>query len=179
MEFFVSNDEVWCQTENGMERLDENNETLINYMYDKIYNFYPDAYKSLSEWYAKSKYNLQYMKFLCVRRFCKCNFGLLDTTIHDCDIKKNFHFEKVCCPLRGECKYEGIVCLPKFNSTLSDAEKRVMKLFFVGKDVNEIAEELYLSPNTVKNHRKSVYLKLGIHTNVEFVKYAQEHNLFK
>ena len=63
-----------------------------------------------------------------VRRFCKCNFGELDNTSRDIDKKGGFNFERVKCPMRGECKYEGIICNPQFNSRISDAEMRVMRL---------------------------------------------------
>ena len=80
--------------------------------------------------------------------------------------------------MRGECRFEGVVCFPKFNTRLSDSELRVMKLVYEGKSKEDIAEELYLSPNTIKNHIKSVYLKLGIHEKAEFIQYANRNNLF-
>ena len=49
---------------------------------------------------------------------------------------------------------------------------------YCGKDKDEIAENLFLSPHTVKNHIKSAYCKLGIHEKSEFIKYANAHNLF-
>lgn len=177
-EFFISDDKVWCQTEEGMEQLSEGSH-LVTEMFEVIQEYYPEAYKALSQWYANSIPNLPYFKFLCVQRFCKCNFGRLDTTREDIDVCGRFHFEKVSCPLRGECRYEGCVCSPKFNSKLSDAEMRVMRCLYEGMTLNEAAEKCYLSPNTAKNHRKSVYTKLGISSNVEFVRYANEHNLFK
>ena len=145
-EFFISGSDVWCQTENGVECLDESNAGLVDYLFESIKRFYPLAFKALSECYSKSQMNLPYFKFLCARRFSKCNFGSLDTTREDVDVSGRFHFEKVICPLRGECKYEGCICMPKFDSCLSEAELRVMKLFYRGKNANEIAEEL----NTAK-----------------------------
>lgn len=81
--------------------------------------------------------------------------------------------------MRGECKYEGIICNPQFNSRISDAEMRVMRLVYDGIDNDEIADRLYLSPHTVKNHIKSVYLKLDIHGKSDFIQYAHKNNLFK
>ena len=46
-------------------------------------------------------------------------------------------------------------------------------------DNDEIADRLYLSPHTVKNHIKSVYIKLNIHEKSEFIQYAHKNNLFK
>lgn len=84
------------------------------------------------------------------RRFAKCNFGNLDSTVEDINNNGKVNFEHVQCPLRGECKYEDIICNPQFNSSLSDAEMRVMKLVYDGKSNDDIADSLYLSPHTVK-----------------------------
>ena len=80
--------------------------------------------------------------------------------------------------MRGECAYEGIICCPKFNSNLSPAEKRVMKLFYDGRSREEIASDLFLSPETVKNHIKNSYFKLGVHEKAEFIRYANINHLF-
>lgn len=80
--------------------------------------------------------------------------------------------------MRGECALEGIVCMPRFNSTISDGEMRVMRLVYQGLDIPAIADQLYLSPNTIKNHIKSVYKKLGIHEKADFIRYANNNNLF-
>lgn len=139
---------------------------------------YPEAYQSLSECYRKSATNVSYYRYLIVRRFCKCNFGKLDTAELDCKPSVSFSFEKVQCPLRGECPLEGKVCMPKFNSSLSKKELDVMRLIYEGCNNDEVASRLYLSPFTVKNHIKSVYSKLGIHEKSEFIQYANKNNLF-
>ena len=54
-----------------------------------------------------------------------------------------------------------------------------MQLVYEGFNNEDIAERLYLSPHTVKNHIKSVYLKLDIHEKSEFIQYAHKNNLFK
>ena len=90
-----------------------------------------------------------------------------------------FHFEKVSCPLRGECPYDGKICMPKFDCKLSPAEERVMELYYQGNDKDEISEILFVSPGTVKLQIKSSYLKLGVHSKAEFVKYANEHNMYQ
>ena len=48
-----------------------------------------------------------------------------------------------------------------------------------GKKDEEIAEALFISSHTVKNHRKNVFRKLSIHSMAEFMRYANEKNLFK
>ena len=62
---------------------------------------------------------------------------------------------------------------------MSDAERRVMELVYNGINNEKIADKLFLSPNTVKQHIKSVYAKLDIHSRGDFVKYAKENDLFQ
>ena len=38
----------------------------------------------------------------------------------------------------------------------------------------EIAERLYLSPNTVRFHLKNIYAKLGVHTRADAVQRAKD-----
>lgn len=178
VEFYIFNKELWylCNGENKI--VSESDTELIGTILEKIMHLYPESYKALSKEYEKSALNVPYYQYLIVRRFCKCNFGTLDNTRSDIDLQGNFNFECVSCPLRGECKYEGIICNPKLNTKLSDAELRVMKLLYEGIGTSEAASILYLSPDTIKRHYKSVYRKLEISSLSEFVKYADKHNLF-
>lgn len=179
VEFYIYEDELWCLYPDGTnDKVTEHCITLVKETLDIIRNCYPGAYKALMECYKKSAGNIPYFQFLMVNRFCKCNFGSLDSTHKDIDASGHFHFERPNCPLRGECKYENVICNPTFNSRLSDAELRVMKLVYEGLSNEEVADKLYLSPHTVKNHIKSVYLKLGIHEKSEFIQYAHNNHLF-
>lgn len=179
VEFYIFNKELWCIS-NGVNKLITEQETeLVGMILQKIMTLYPNAYKALAEEYKRSASNVPYYQYLMVRRFCKCNFGTLDNTKRDIDIQGNFNFECVSCPLRGECINEGVICNPKLNTKLSDAEMRVMKLLYEGNSPSDIASILYLSPDTVKSHYKTSYKKLGIRNGLtEFVKYASTHNLF-
>lgn len=180
IEFYILNDELWYHTDEGeTAKLEPGMNAVVQKMVDLIREFYPDAYKSLSKHYEKSSSNVGYYLYLIVRRFCKCNFGKLDTTRDDIDRSGRFNFEKVECPLRGECSMQGIVCQPRFNSKISKAEMDVMKLYYDGLDIEEIAQSLFISPETVKTHRKNVYLRLGIHDKAEFVKYADKNEIFR
>jgi LuxR family maltose regulon positive regulatory protein len=46
---------------------------------------------------------------------------------------------------------------------LSQAETRVLRYLPTSLSVAEIAEQLYLSPNTVRTHMRHLYAKLGVH----------------
>ncbi len=179
LEFYIFEDELWCMFPDGKnERVTDSSTELVKELLSVIREQYSDAYEALMECYKKSAGNVPYFQFLMVNRFCKCNFGNLDNTTKDISREGGFNFERVPCPLRGECKYEGIICGAKFNSKLSAAEIRVMKLVYDGCNNEDIADKLYLSLHTVKNHIKSAYLKLGLHEKSEFIRYANSHNLF-
>jgi len=52
---------------------------------------------------------------------------------------------------------------------LSPRELEVARLLAMGKAVGEVASALDLSPNTVRNHVKSVFVKLRVHSQVELL----------
>ena len=178
VEFYIYNDELWCKSGDKNFIVDESCTEVVSYILDKVRTCYPKAYAALEKCYAKSSPNPRYYQFLMARRFCKCCFSPLDTTSYDIGDLGSMNFEKVPCPLRGECSYEGCICMPQFDSHLSRAELRVMRMLYEGYSKEAIAETLFVSPGTVKNQIKNAYLKLGVHSEAEFVKYANEHNLF-
>jgi LuxR family maltose regulon positive regulatory protein len=64
-----------------------------------------------------------------------------------------------------------------FGQELSEAEARVLDRLLEGLSVGEVASELWLSPNTVKTHRRGIYRKLGVHSREELVERAAELGL--
>ena len=50
---------------------------------------------------------------------------------------------------------------------LSERETEILRLVAQGHDNTEIAQELYLSPSTVKNHVSSILDKLGVDSRVQ------------
>jgi DNA-binding NarL/FixJ family response regulator len=58
------------------------------------------------------------------------------------------------------------------KSTLTDREWEVLDLICEGSTTREIAEALYLSPETVNSHAKSVLKKLGVHSRAAAVEAA-------
>lgn len=59
-----------------------------------------------------------------------------------------------------------------FNKVLSDREQEILGLCGLGHSNEEIAELLSLSANTVKNHRRSIMAKLGLHGTPKLMRYA-------
>ena len=56
---------------------------------------------------------------------------------------------------------------PAWFENLSKSERRVLRLLYMGKENKEIADELNLAVQTVKNHVGTIYKKLGIHSRDE------------
>lgn len=178
-EFFTFNNEVWFRLPNGVsDRLTESHIEIIASTLDRIEKFYPQAYYALCKEYERCKPNLQFFRYRVVSRFCRCNFGNIDN-VPDIDVSGRFNFEHVSCPLRGECRFEYVICHPAFDHQITDAEMRVLRLWYMGKRKEDIAEELYLSIHTVNNHIRNAFVRLGIHEKAEFIKYAETHNLFR
>jgi LuxR family maltose regulon positive regulatory protein len=63
------------------------------------------------------------------------------------------------------------------SGLLSDRELDVLHLMSKRKSNKEIAAELYISYETVKNHAKSIYRKLDVHSRREAVARAQDLGL--
>jgi LuxR family maltose regulon positive regulatory protein len=60
---------------------------------------------------------------------------------------------------------------------VSPAEQRVLRLLATTLTQREIANELFVSPNTVKTHARVIYRKLGVSSRAEAVAAAHELNL--
>lgn len=63
------------------------------------------------------------------------------------------------------------------NIWLSDRERELLKLISEGLTNVEIAEEIYLSPETIKGYRKNLLLKLGAKNTAVLVKMAIEQKM--
>lgn len=58
---------------------------------------------------------------------------------------------------------------PSAIDTLTRREKDVLQLLMDGRRVVSIARDLYLSPQTVRNHLKAIFRKLGAHSQAELL----------
>lgn len=63
------------------------------------------------------------------------------------------------------------------HEKLSDREYQVLVLMASGKAVKEIAEELFISSNTVSTYRARILAKMGMRTNAELTSYAVKNQL--
>lgn len=64
---------------------------------------------------------------------------------------------------------------PQGDTLFTDREMDVLRLLKDGLTSAEIAEELYISVNTVDTHRKSLMRKAEVGSTVELLFFAQEH----
>ena len=62
-------------------------------------------------------------------------------------------------------------------AVLSKREIDVLRVMARGYTNSKIAEELFITEQTVKNHVSSIFSKLGVETRVEAVLYALRHGL--
>jgi LuxR family maltose regulon positive regulatory protein len=65
------------------------------------------------------------------------------------------------------------------NEILSEREIEILKLIYKGRKNGDIANELYLSVNTIKTHLLNIYTKLDVHNRMEAVIRAQELKLLE
>ena len=59
------------------------------------------------------------------------------------------------------------------DEQLTDSETRVLRYLPTHLTVHDIANELFLSANTVNTHRRHLYAKLGVHSRHEAVDRAR------
>ena len=60
---------------------------------------------------------------------------------------------------------------------LSDRETEILSLYARGLTINEIAEKIFISPDTVKFHRRKLFEKMGVDNITEALSYATNNKL--
>ncbi|GLY68857.1 LuxR C-terminal-related transcriptional regulator [Amycolatopsis taiwanensis] len=69
--------------------------------------------------------------------------------------------------------------IPEIPAPLTKRERNVLRLLPTLRSLDEIAEDLTVSPNTVKTHVRSIYAKLGVRRRREAVTVALEQGLLE
>ena len=62
-------------------------------------------------------------------------------------------------------------------STLTRRESEILRLMATGANTKVLAERLHVSPATVRNHVQNIFTKLGVHSRLEAVAWANRHRL--
>jgi DNA-binding NarL/FixJ family response regulator len=65
------------------------------------------------------------------------------------------------------------------SAGLTPSEQRVLEALARGLSNKEIAQELWLTPQTVKFHLTNIYRRLGVANRTEAVRHAYQHRLVK
>lgn len=63
------------------------------------------------------------------------------------------------------------------HKNLSDREYQILVMIGAGKSINEIAEKLMLSINTINTYRARVLDKMNLKSNAEIIRYVIQNNL--
>lgn len=63
------------------------------------------------------------------------------------------------------------------DGTLTRRELEILRLLATGVNTKAAAERLHVSPATVRNHIQNILGKLGVHSRLEAVAYANSHRL--
>ena len=61
----------------------------------------------------------------------------------------------------------------------SEAELAVLRLMATDLSTREIGEHLFLSPNTIRSHRRALYHKLGVHSRTDAIARATDLGLLQ
>ena len=61
--------------------------------------------------------------------------------------------------------------------TLSKREVEIIGLIKNGDSSSQIAQKLFVSYETIKSHKKNIYLKLGINKLIDLVQFAVENGI--
>jgi PAS domain S-box-containing protein len=67
---------------------------------------------------------------------------------------------------------------PPAHPTLTPRQSEVLRLLEHGRSTRQIAEELHLSPETVRNHVRAVLRAFNVHSRLEAVAIARHEHLF-
>lgn len=170
-EFMNKNDGgVVVVTERDARTLKPEDTELLVRLWQKIRHQYPEAWRNLKNKYREYAGDENYFMYRCVLRFIKCNWGRYDIKSWDIEAD-HWNFEKVDCPLRGECELEGIVCFPKTAWSLSPKEIEILRLLAEGKTALEIALATEKSVHTINTEVRNLHEKFGTHSSKQLIAY--------
>lgn len=175
IEFFVGSDgKVWFRENGTCETFVPEMKQLVDELYEIISLRYPEAKSALEEINSKSGLNKSFMRYKVVEGFVRCNMGNDDESYLDMD-GGSVRLERVACPLRGVCRYEGVICRPTLRSVLTEAERKVAVLYAGGLTVDEIAGHLGKSASTVNNQLWQMKLRLGLKSRRGVARLVREY----
>ena len=66
---------------------------------------------------------------------------------------------------------------PDETTALTRRELEVLRLMSAGANTKVVADRLHVSGATIRNHAQNILSKLGVHSRLEAVAYANQHHL--
>lgn len=110
--------------------------------------------------------------------YVKCKYGGLNGEA-DWTLDGVLQGEYWNCNCHGNCALKSHFRqgLESVNGTLSNREVEVIREIATGKLDKEIASDLFISENTLNNHKKSIQRKTGCTNKVEIANYANRKAL--
>ena len=74
-------------------------------------------------------------------------------------------------------RYANLASAPKENFELTKRETEILEQLCTGLNYQHIADNLVISPKTVRKHIENVYNKLNVHSKIEAVNVARRNRL--
>lgn len=132
----------------------------------------PEAMKALVAWDITDSEEM-------MRQYIVCRFGGFDGFADITPEGKIEHTEYFDCGRRGSCSFEGKLC-PSFkvgDEHLTKQELNIIRKIASGKHNKQIADELYISEETVSSHNKNIQRKLGVPSKLGIIPWAVKRNI--
>jgi DNA-binding NarL/FixJ family response regulator len=148
---------------------------------ENIINKYPDVKIIVLTMHDSGKFILQMME-LGVHAFLlkSSEPEELKKAIYAVVEKDFYHNDLVASALRKNVKDKKTRPRAMFEHVeLTEREKEILLLICQELTMKEIGQRLFLSENTVRNHRVNIMEKIGVNNIVGLVKYAYESGLVK
>ena len=150
---------------------------------ERAYQQQPDAVRIVLTGFASLDAALRAVNHGRVSRFLlkPCDPEELQRAVSEALIERATRVSRASLPIPPSATHiPGLTLLPPLAG-LSDAQARslsaseyeVLSLLAAGLRVATIASRLFISPHTVRNHLKTVYRKLDIHSQTALIEYAR------
>lgn len=114
-----------------------------------------------------------------LHQFILCNFGGFDNEPDISPTGEIGYTEYWDCGKRGTCSKEGKLCnsIKVVNGFITKRQIDILKLIRKGYTNKEIADELFISEDTVSSHCQNIEEKTGLKGKPELAAFAQYKNI--
>jgi len=114
-----------------------------------------------------------------LEKYCWCRFGAFDKNPDFSNGDQNFIYEFWDCGHRHDCPYQFVLCdRVWFGDTyLTKKQVEIVQLIATGKPDKQICDMAGITIQTLYSHKKNIYNKLNMHSQVEIAAFAFKNNL--